>query len=295
MSKTIIYLSAGFLALFILFTPIDSDARDKTRAPIGHVVAVEGQAFLIGEGEPLRLKNDTPIYLNSHIETKDKTRVVILFIDDSQIRLGSNASLTIDKYVYDPYPEASEDSKSNEAQYSVLRGAFEYISGLLAKPFDSKVKVKAEHGSIGIRGTRFWGGPLEEAEYAVYVKEGAVEFTSEPSRRVYIPGGTGIYVRDVNSPLPEAEKWQDYRIEKANEKVAFFTIARENLLKRIRVHQERNIKSRRELWRNLHPRLPVPWGATGTGPGEEGFSDEMRDQKRRHRERIQRHDQRIRQ
>lgn len=264
----------------------------QKRSPIGHVAAVEGSAFLIGKGDPLRLKADDPIYLNNTIETRDKTRIAIVFIDDSQIKLGSNASLTIDQYVYDPYPEATDGNDPNKAEYSVMRGAFEYLSGLLAKPFDSDVKVKTSKGSIGIRGTKFWGGPLEDAQYAIYVEEGAIEFTANDDKRAFLEAGQGLYITDISKPLPDAEKWQDFRIEKAREKVEFFTMAREQLLKRIRVHQERNIKSRQDLWRSLHPRAPIPWDTPGGG--NDNFSDDMNEQEQRHRQRMQQHNQRMR-
>ena len=284
-----------FVFIFSLATPLAGESYAQSdrqkRSPIGHVAAVEGSAFLIGKGDPLRLKADDPIYLNNTIETRDETRIAIVFVDDSQIRLGSNASLKIDKYVYDPYPDATEDNESNKAEFSVMRGAFEYLSGLLAKPFDSDVKVKTSKGSIGIRGTKFWGGPLDEAQYAVYVEEGAVEFAANDNKRAFLEAGQGLYITDISKPLPDAEKWQDFRIEKAKEKVEFFTIAREQLLKRIRIHQERNIKSRQDLWRSLHPRAPVPWDTTG---GNNNFSDDMNEQQERHRQRMQQHDQRIR-
>lgn len=292
-------MRAAHLTIFLLILSVtalganyaNAQSDRQKRSPIGHVAAVEGSAFLIGKGDPLRLKADDPIYLNNTIETRDETRIAIVFVDDSQIKLGSNASLTIDKYVYDPYPDATEDNKPNKAEYSVMRGAFEYLSGLLAKPFDSDVKVKTSKGSIGIRGTKFWGGPLEDAQYAIYVEQGAIEFTANDDRRAFLESGQGLYITDISKPLPDAEKWQDFRIEKAREKVEFFTMAREQLLKRIRIHQERNIKSRQDLWRSLHPRAPVPWDTTG---GNNNFSDDMNEQQERHRQRMQQHDQRMR-
>ena len=277
------------------FQPSAQD-RDKRNSPIGHIAAVEGNAFVIGKGDPLRLRNDDPVYLNNTIETRDETRIIIVFIDDSQIKLGSNASLTIDEYVYDPYPEASTDPKPNKAKYSVLRGALQYISGYLAKPFDSDVKVKTGKGSIGIRGTNFWAGPLNNSSFGVYVFEGAVEFQSSQEgsgkRDVFLESGKGLYIQDSSETVPPSEKWQDFRIEKALRKVEFKNRSREQLLKQIRVHQERNIKSRQNLWRALHPRQPTPWGPIRE---DERFSDDMNEQQMRHDQRMRKHDDRIRQ
>ena len=288
-------ICAGFIlvVLSVHSSVLAQDKRQKQK-PIGHVASVEGQAYVIGAGNPLKLRPNDPIYMNAKVETRDNSRLAIIFIDDSQIRLGSNASLKIDEYVYDPYPKASTTPQPNKANYSIVRGAFQYISGLLAKPYDSEVTVKTEKGSIGIRGTNFWAGPID-AGYGVYVLEGAVEFQARPGsgsgqRSTFLESNQGLLITDLNKPLGQAEKWQDFQIEKALEKIEFMTQSREQLLQRIRVHQERNIKSRQELWRSLHPRLPVPWA---TGQGDEFFSDDMNDQERRHRERMKTHDDRI--
>jgi len=59
--------------------------------------------------------------------------------------LGPNTSVTVDQY----------SMGEHSAVYNALVGAFEYTSGLIAKPSNPDVNVETPVGTIGIRGTQF--------------------------------------------------------------------------------------------------------------------------------------------
>jgi uncharacterized repeat protein (TIGR03803 family) len=115
---------------------------------IGQLIQVEGSVQVAGK--PLAVCGS--INLNDVVQTGAKSRAFILFKDGTQMTLSENSHLKIDDYVFNP-----SDERNNKATYSWLHGAFQYLSGLIAKRKDPQVNLETEWGNIGIRGTEFIG------------------------------------------------------------------------------------------------------------------------------------------
>mgnify|MGYP003639088624 FL=1 len=82
------------------------------------------------------------------LSTKKKSKLQILLLDRSSLTIGSNARLTIDRFVYDPGKERSLTA-------TVSKGAFRFMSG--RKSSKSSASVSSSVGTIGIRGTALDG------------------------------------------------------------------------------------------------------------------------------------------
>jgi len=142
---------------------------------IGTILEVEGTGMVTPPGgKPMVAQIKTPVHMNDVIATGAKSRIFILFIDDTKITLSENAKLTVNKYVFN-----QDDNTHNSGVYSVLSGSFEYVSGLLAKKKDPDVTIRTQYGNIGIRGTKLWGGSLGN-KYGVHVDEGLVRVQVAP-------------------------------------------------------------------------------------------------------------------
>ena len=82
------------------------------------------------------------------LSTRKKSKLQILLLDRSSLTIGSNAQLTINRFVYDPGKERSLSA-------TVGKGAFRFMSGRKSKK--SSASVSSSVGTIGIRGTALDG------------------------------------------------------------------------------------------------------------------------------------------
>jgi hypothetical protein len=100
------------------------------------------------DGTVRPLVENMPIYMDDIVETEKGGECKILFTDETDIAIAENQKFKIDSYVYDPATD------SGTTGYSWLRGAFIYVSGLMARhSFASKKELdEVKLGSIGIRG-----------------------------------------------------------------------------------------------------------------------------------------------
>ena len=80
------------------------------------------------------------MHTNDTVRTGAKARLQVTFRDQTNLTLGENATVVIDRYVFDP------DASVGEAALNTTKGAFR-----LATPF----------ASAAVRGTDFWGGTIE--------------------------------------------------------------------------------------------------------------------------------------
>ncbi len=227
---------------------------------VGTLMEAEGSVSLLVAGaESKALKTNDPIRMNDVIETGAGARAFILLIDDTELTLGENAQLTIDEYIFD-----EEDTSANKGRYSVLRGAFLYTSGLLAKKENPDVVVNTPHGSIGIRGTTFWGGDID-GEYGVLVTEGRVSVQTERGR-IFVDKGKGTSLRAKTSIPSRPEVWATEKTDRAVQTIAIKNAAglRERVGKRMDAQKEARQKYRQfmkqrqqEKGLGVDPRAPV--------------------------------------
>jgi hypothetical protein len=119
---------------------------------IGRVKTVTGTATITRNGETLDAEPGAEIYLNDLVETGPYSSLGIVFVDETSITAGADASLAIDEFVYNPsQQEGSFITK-------LTRGTVLYVSGLIAKMGPETSKVETPVGTIGIRGTKFLVG-----------------------------------------------------------------------------------------------------------------------------------------
>lgn len=91
------------------------------------------------------------VAIADQISTGPASQLQILLLDRSVFTVGSNARLTIDRFVYDP----ARSSRSVGA--SATRGAFRFMSGRQLRRPAGSVSVRTPVASIGVRGTIFEG------------------------------------------------------------------------------------------------------------------------------------------
>ena len=92
----------------------------------------------------------------------------LLFIDDTELRLGSDAEVTIDEYVFSA-PQSLEGMSVNFS-----KGVMRVITGSMSKP---AIKIETPTATIGVRGTDFVTFVLANLTTLVYVLAGTVVVT----------------------------------------------------------------------------------------------------------------------
>jgi len=136
---------AGVFALAMLFAEgiPSSDAAN----PVGtvHSVSVYAYGTVPGAARTALFQNDY-VFSGQLVETVEKGGMSILFNDGTEFRLGSAASMTLDKYVY--------SAKENKGALAInmVSGMFRFTTGRINK---EGVQLKTPVATIGIRGTDF--------------------------------------------------------------------------------------------------------------------------------------------
>ncbi|SFG27109.1 FecR family protein [Duganella sp. CF458] len=82
--------------------------------------------------------------------TQKNTYALVRFIDNSEITLRPDSTLTIENFSFD-----SGRQEADRAQFNLVKGGLRSVSGLLGKRSKEKFELKTPAATIGIRGTLF--------------------------------------------------------------------------------------------------------------------------------------------
>ena len=151
--------------LLIVTTPLSARL-----APVGTVADVNVYAF---GTQPNSTR--APKYLRDGVvqgellETVPLGSMIVNFVDDTTLTLGSSAWLLVDELVFDP------QSKNDSAVIKMMAGTFYYVSGRLSK---GSVTIITPVATIGIRGTELAISVSQTGATTVGVLGGVVSVTS---------------------------------------------------------------------------------------------------------------------
>ena len=139
---------------------------------VGKVTRVENQAQIGGATAVV----GTPVRMDDQLRTGPKARLEVTFRDQTLLTLGENASVAVDRYVFNP------GEGSGEMAVNATRGAMRFVTGKIGKLPDHKVTVVTPNAALAVRGTDFWVGPID-GKYGVLLMRGKVLVSGEPGRR----------------------------------------------------------------------------------------------------------------
>src|SRR4051812_15850115 len=123
-------------ALAFLFLPLPAFAAGDDGI-VGTILEVEGSGTVTTQdGRAVPAAIDTPVHLHDTVQTEAQSRIFIQFIDETELTLSENAKATIDSYVFD-----AADNSGNKASYTIMQGAFQYVSGMIGHKPDPDVHV----------------------------------------------------------------------------------------------------------------------------------------------------------
>ena len=114
---------------------------------IGQVDTLDGEAFATRtDGSRVSLGTGDPIFQGDLLETATGGSVGIVFGDETSFALGPEGRPTIDELVWQP------DTNEGSAVFSVVQGAFTFVSGAISKTGIDNMVVNTPVTTIGVRG-----------------------------------------------------------------------------------------------------------------------------------------------
>lgn len=188
-------------------------------ALVGKVTRVQGITSASGRV----LEADSDVFDGDLLITEEGARLEITFIDGSLLTLGGPAKLFIDEMAYGQ--TGSTEARARQTIES-LEGAFRFITGAVGRDAPEAVKIVTPVATIGIRGTDFWGGPIDRgssfSEFGVLLFEGEV-VVSGANGEVVLDGFTeGTFIASDGSLAPtDPGTWQEQTISDAVATITF--------------------------------------------------------------------------
>lgn len=141
------------MALVLLLGFSAAHAQD----PAGKITYLDGEAWVQKGIARQPLETGSVVYTGDQIRSGADSNVYMQFLDQTFFALGPEASMSIDGY------DEREEAETSFAA-SIFKGAFRFVSGLLARDAPDKFKVQVTVGTIGIRGTNVAGEVVERRE-----------------------------------------------------------------------------------------------------------------------------------
>jgi hypothetical protein len=201
-------LTVRFAGLVLIVLAGLSPAAAAT--PIGKVSRVQGEAVGTVEGLTRPIAADDPVYLDEHVSTGANARLELTFDDRTVLTVGERATLRLDGFVYRPDATLVKVT---------LAGAFRFVSSpVQAVPRD--MSVTTPFAVIAVRGTDFWGGPIDGV-FGVVLFEGAVSVTNVGVTTNLDVVGEGANIPGPGAPPGPATVWAADRVARAVATVTF--------------------------------------------------------------------------
>jgi FecR protein len=126
------------LSLTILFA-LQATSSHAQEA-IGKATSVRPQAEGSHAGP---LSGGSNVYSKETVRTGQAGQVDLQFKDNSNLKVGANSSVHLDKFVYDP------NKSTGEVAIQATRGTFRFVTGSLGS---ETYKIKTPYGTLGVRG-----------------------------------------------------------------------------------------------------------------------------------------------
>ena len=107
---------------------------------IGKTTSVRPQAEGSHAGP---LSGGSNVYSKETVRTGQAGQVDFQFKDNSNLKVGSNSSVHLDKFVYDP------NKSTGDVAVEATRGTFRFVTGSQGS---GAYKIKTPYGTLGVRG-----------------------------------------------------------------------------------------------------------------------------------------------
>ena len=188
--------------------------RAAAQEAIGAVSRIQGEASGTRGGVTRALELNAPVFLNEVVSTGEAARLEVTFVDNTRLTVGEKARLTLDTYLFDPA------AGSGAIKFGVV-GALRFVSGQVSKLTRSEVSVTTPVATLGIRGTEFWGGPIDNQALGVFLIEGVVSVSNAAGERILSQPGQGTNIAAPGAAPGPVTFWPADKVNRAVATVTF--------------------------------------------------------------------------
>src|SRR5262245_10359308 len=187
---------------------LSSGAQAADRPSVGMATKVVSPAEV--QNEPAAV--GTLAHMNDELRTGAKARLQISFRDSSELTLGENARVVVDRFIFNP------DEGTGEALIKTGVGAFRLATGKISELRDKKITVSTPFATLGVRGTDFWWGPIDGRFGVLLLTESKLEVRNDAGAVLIDKAGYGTEIDQLKggygAPSPP-HKWDPGMVERA--------------------------------------------------------------------------------
>lgn len=178
---------------------------------VGVVDKVQEQVAATQAGVSRDLAASGPVYFRDKMRTGPGARLQAKLDDGTVLTLGEKGKMTVDEFVYRP------GEAGNKLALNVTKGAFLFVGGKIEGPTGGNVTIKTSIGTLGVRGTTVWGGPIDGG-FGVLVLKGEV-WVNTNHGVVDLKEGDGTMI--FGKKPKKAAPWPDARTKRAVATISF--------------------------------------------------------------------------
>jgi hypothetical protein len=189
-----------------------SQAAQAEPTSVGAVDKVQEKAVAVQAGASRDLAVEGAVYFRDKMRTGPGARLEAKLSDDTVLTLGENGKLTVDEFVYRP------GEQGNKLALNVTKGAFLFVGGKIEGPTGGNVTIRTPVGTLGVRGTTVWGGPIDGG-FGVLVLKGEV-WVKTKHGMVDLKEGSGTMIFGAKAPQ-KAAPWPEDRTKRAVATISF--------------------------------------------------------------------------
>jgi hypothetical protein len=202
------------LIVAMIFFSCFAGGQAAAQEAIGAVSRIQGEASGTRGGTTQALGPNASVFSNEVVTTGDGTRLELTFKDKTRLTLSEKTKLTLDTYVFNP--SAGIGTLKFEAV-----GAFKFVSGRLSKLTKAAVNMTTPVANIGIRGTEFWAGPIDDQALGVFLTNGTVIVSNAAGAQTLSQPGQGTNIAAPGTAPGPVTFWPAAKVSRALATVTF--------------------------------------------------------------------------
>lgn len=201
------------VTLFVMI--ITAFANFAGAEPVAQAILITPSVTAQSEtGVATRLQRGNDINLQDTILTSQDARAILRFTEGTVLTLGGNTSMQVKEFI------SNTDKK--RANFEFIKGAFRMVTGSITKTLKPDFTVHTPIGSIGVRGTDFWGGNLSDdnsIDVVLLESENTVEVSNKFGKVTLTQVGEGTTLLPNKPPL-SPRKWPQEKLNRAIQTIA---------------------------------------------------------------------------
>lgn len=179
---------AGFMVIALSSFTLSADS------PAGNVKDLRGSGNILREKQTMDARKNEPVFRADTVRTLDKSKMKLLFIDDSLLMIGENSKVLISVHL---------DKRGKTNVFNLVDGAVNVIVGKSGLEIHTPTTVSTARGTSYV----VWVENDGAQKTGVAVSEGRVEVRNKEetlAEKVVVPAGKMSFVEKGKIPTPAA-------------------------------------------------------------------------------------------